>query len=98
MIKTLKRTSTGLLLAATAAAGLLAGSAGSASAAPAALHNDYISPFYSNSWGVSPWTLCQAAENQRNSATYGTPDPSGAEKYYCSWVSATRVNLWWAHY
>ncbi|MET7695612.1 hypothetical protein ABZT06_48435 [Streptomyces sp. NPDC005483] len=98
MIKKLKQNSTGIALAATAAACLLAASAGSASAAPTALHNEYKTSYYTTSWGVSAWTLCQAAENQKNYATYGTANPTGAEQYYCSSASAIKVNLWWAHY
>ncbi|MGV9915267.1 hypothetical protein ACWEWD_34635 [Streptomyces tendae] len=97
MAKTLRRTSIGALLTATAAAGLLAGSAGSASAAD--LQNYLQGTYYLNvRLNLSAWSQCQSAEDRMNKETYGTPDPSGAEKYYCSWVNENQTNLWWAHY
>ncbi|MFJ3672432.1 hypothetical protein ACIPSE_38840 [Streptomyces sp. NPDC090106] len=97
MIKALKRTSTTILLASGAIVGLLTGSAGSASAA--SIQNDFQKSYYLNvRLNLSAWSQCQSAEDSKNRAAYGTPDPSGAEKYYCSWVNANQTNLWWAHY
>ncbi|WP_329037477.1 hypothetical protein OHT61_11430 [Streptomyces sp. NBC_00178] len=92
MIKKFWHLGAGVLMATTAATGLV--TAGVAHAAE--LHNDRVGTYYGTPQ-QTPYVQCKFEADDRNKSQYGSTNPR-PEFYYCAEGDGISYNLWWAHY